>query len=256
MSTWQLRLGALALVLVALALAIPFLAGYEDYSLYRDGERVTAEIVARDVQGDQVAATLRYRERGVEQEMRVYTSAAAIKGHTVELLLHQNTGVPLLAHWLPEQFPSIWFVLASLVSLALAVLVFRIPNRAAARRARRTSAFEAIVDAAARTRNLSIAVGAMLIVFGAGFAAIPFVDSGSIGATVFIEVLAALSLGLGVMQVRRGYRLRDPRHNELLGLIEQRPHEIAWMYLHEIEVQGGGKTLAIHLWKTDGKLVL
>jgi len=133
------------------------------------------------------------------------------------------------------------------------VLVWRIPRRAARRRAARRDPLDAVIDAVARTRNHSLGGGLFLLVAAAGFAVIPLLDrEAGTGATVFIEVLAGLSLVLGVALLRRAHRLRDPRHNHLVALIVERPADLAWFYVHQLRSKGG-INYSIHLWTSDGK---
>jgi hypothetical protein len=261
-STFQIRLVAVACWLLAIALAIPFLALYEQYSMYRDGPRVTGTVTeSRDLGRGRKAVTVTYRDRDRDRDENMQRSVGAddprfATGAKVELALHDRNGQPMLASKVDDERPTFLFVLGAVAMLALGVWVWMAPGRARRRRAAFTSPLDPIVDAARRTRNMSIALAIFLGAAAPFFAIVPVFDTGATtGVIVFIEVLAAISLALAVFLALRAYRMRDPRNNDLLDLIERRPHEIAWIYVHEVRVQYAGKTLSAHIWKTNGKLV-
>jgi hypothetical protein len=261
-STFQIRLVAVACWLLAIALAIPFLALYEGYSMFRDGPRVTGTVTeSRALGRGRKAATVTYRDPERDRDETMHRSVGAddprfADGAKVELALHERNGQPMLAASVDDERPTFLLILGAIAMIPLGVWVWMAPGRARRRRAAFTSPLDPIVDAARRTRNLSIALTAFLGAAAPFFAIIPLLDpDATTGALVFIEVLAAITLALAVFMGRRAYRMRDPRHNELLDLIERRPHEIAWMYVHEVRVQYAGKTLSAHIWKTNGKLI-
>lgn len=258
MSSFQWKVLAVCAWLVALCFAIAGAAGYETYSLYRDGQRVTATV---DEVGRRFATVeYDYKDwRGEVQHQKTNVRAPDPKpspGARVDLLLHERNYSPILADHLSSELPSVWILLGFLVTVAGGIQLWRIPGRAARRRAARTSAWDAVLDAAARTRNMSTGLGIFLVVTGAAFALVPFVDrEGGTGTSVFIWVLAALTLGLGAVLLRRAIRMRDPASNEIVDLLANHPEDLAWFYVHQVTAKGiqATETLSVVLRTASGK---
>lgn len=254
MSSFQFRILAVCVWAVALCLGIAFAAGYEGYANFRDGQRAHATVteIRRQKEGAWVGFTL---QGNVETRLppasgvRVANAKGLEPGATIELLLHARNETPILASELSKERPSFLLPTGFVASIALGVYLWLQPRLAARRRAQRTSPLDALVEAAARTRNVSIGIGIFFSIAGAGLAAVPFVDSSAgLGGSIFIWVLGALSLGLGVLSFRRAIGLRDPRNNAVLDLILHRPQEIAWFYLEQVTSGAGGEALSAVIW--------
>jgi hypothetical protein len=258
MSTLQIRLLAIGCWLLAIALVIPFLAMHETYTMYRDGTRVTATVGEVREHGRGAGATLHYRvaDRDETSWVRVDRDDPRFApGATVELRLRGSRGVPMLASRVDEERPSLLFLVGAAPLIPLGIWVWLAPGRARRRRAAWAGPLDPIIDAARRTRNMMIGLGVFLVAAAPFLAIVPVFDrEGTTGMIVTLEVLAALTLGLAGFVFHRAYRLRDPRHNPIVELIERRPHEIAWFYVQEIQGKyGTGKTLTVHLWTSDRK---
>ncbi|MBS1122735.1 MAG: hypothetical protein H6Q90_4963 [Deltaproteobacteria bacterium] len=252
---------AVALWLVTLACGIAFAAIYDNYTLFRDGGRATATVVKAEPprRDGTLWVTTHYRDGDRDQKWSFPVTAGdprAQLGATVELALHRNNGSAKLVSAIEAERPSWWVAVVGAAALVLGVWTWRVPRRAAVRRAARRDPLEAVVDAAALSRNLSLFAGVFMVLAGAGMAVIPWVDrDAKLGATIFLEILAALSIGFGVMALVRAYRLRNPRRNELFALIVEHPQDIAWCYVHELRSRAGAKlAYQAHVWKADGKL--
>jgi hypothetical protein len=254
MSALQIRLLAVAMWLVALVLLIPPLALYEEWTPYRDGKRVTADVVEVKARRKSFEVTASY---GGAEQATVYTRERP--GATLELVVPANRHAPILASRLDERRPSPWLlvmVAALPFTIWLGVLLWRAPTRAKRRRAARTSPLDAIVDAVRFTRNVSVGLGLFFAASAAFMAIIPlFDDEGTLGMVIAIEGLALMSIALAVWCFRRALRLGDPRRNEVMDLIERRPQELAWFYVEETRAQLGQRGYSLHLWKTDGKQI-
>jgi hypothetical protein len=259
MSTWQLRLLAVACWLVAIALTIPFLALYETYSLYRDGDRVTATVEKLEPRRSTAIATLRYQVGGRDDSawLRVgLNDPAYAVGAKVDLALHANNGHAILASKVEDEKPT-WLLLAGAAPMiALGVWIWLAPRRARKRRAGWKDALDPIVDGITRSRNMMIGLVGFLVLAGPAIAIVPsFDEEATAGALWALRGLGAVSLALAVFLAFHAYKLRDPRKNHIVELLTQRPHEIAWFYVEEVRVRYGGKTRTVRLWKTDGKQV-
>jgi hypothetical protein len=253
-STFQVRALAICCWLITLCVGIFGAASYSDYAVYRDGPRVQAIVTGVDRAG----ATLTYDFRGRPRTVHV-RDPELHPGAQVELRLHEVNGSARRASEVSVPVGSTAIVILGVLgSLALGVVLWRKPTLAARRRAARTGPFEAVIEAAARTRNLSLGLGIFFVAAAGFLGIIPVFDrEAKTGATIAIEVVAAVSLALAGFVLARAYRLRDPRRNEIVELVDQHPHEIAWFYVHRVVTNGiqASETLSIHLWKTDGKLV-
>lgn len=251
MSSQHFRALAVAAWLLAICFLLPTAAAYEDYTLFRDGTRVHATVVEAQVRGQRhVAATLRWDDT----DWRVYTSGTPSQfavGRTVDVLLHDNNREPILARDLDEQLPSPWLVVAALASIGVGVFLWRVPSRAAARRARRIDAMEAIVEAAARTRNTCLGYGLGLAPAAALVAILPRLSSAGPGAVIFLELLAAVTLACAAYLLVRAWRLRDPRSNPIVELVLARPQDLASYEVQEVKVKGFS-TLSLRLRERDG----
>jgi hypothetical protein len=257
MSKIQFRALAVCCWLVAVCCAIATLAMYETYTMFRDGPRVTATVV--EVRGGNTLE-IEYVAPGEDEPTTSWVKAGEklAAGARVDVHLHDRNYQPILASRLSTERPSLLLPLGFVLAVVLGILLWVAPRRAAARRAARTSPLDAIVDAAARTRNVSLGTGIFMVLAGAGMAVVPFFDTeSSIGLSVGVWVIAALSVGFGAFVLRRAYLLRDPRNNEIVDLIERRPQEIAWYYVTEITTNNikASATLVLEIWLTTGKLV-
>jgi hypothetical protein len=254
MSALQIRVLAIAMWLLALVLVIPPLARYEEWTPYRDGKHVAAEVVEMKPYGkSKWRVTVQY---GGERDT-VYTRAQP--GATLDIVVPANHNPPIVASRLAERRPSPWLI-AMLAGVPfviwLGVLVWRAPKRAARRRAARTRPLDAVVDAVRFTRNASIGLG-IFFVASAGFIAIVsfFDPEATTGMIVALLLLALSSLGLAVFFFRRAIQLADPRRNDVLDLIERRPQELAWFYVQEVKARLGQRGYVLFLNKTNGKRV-
>jgi hypothetical protein len=253
MSALQIRLLAVGLWLLALVFLIPPLALYDEWTPYRDGARVTADVVKVEPLRKSFMVTVQYgSEHG-----RLYTKQAP--GATLDIVVPTDRNGPILASRLGEKRPSPWLVLMLAgvpFMLWLGVVAWRAPTRAKRRRALRTHPLDAIVDAVRFTRNVSIGLGLFFVASAVFMAIIPLFDrEATPWMVIAIYVLAVASIGMAVWCFRRAVRLGDPRRNFVLDLIERRPRELAWFYVQEISAQLGQKGYALHLWKTDGKQI-
>jgi hypothetical protein len=256
-STLQFRIFAACLWAVALCFGIALAAGYETYGYFRDGARARATVTEIRPQSDWTWLGITLADdvetrRPPPKGLRVEDAKGLEPGDTIELLLHERNEQPILASELSKERPSFLLIVGLLGSIALGVYLWMQPTLAARRRAQRKSPLDALVEAAARTRNVSIGVGIFFVVAAAGFVVVPFFDrSAGLGGSIFIWVLGAVSAGLGFYSLRRAIALRDPRNNAVLDLILRRPHEIAWFYLEQVTSDGGGEALSAVIWTAD-----
>jgi hypothetical protein len=258
MSSFQWKALAVCAWLVALCFGIAGAAGYETYTLYRDGQRVSATV--DKVAPPWLSVEYDYRDwRGdvQHQKSRLRVADAGVApGARIALLLHRNNYEPIVAGDLSSELPSPWIVLGFLVSIAGGVPLWRVPRRHARRRAARTSAWDAVIEAAARTRNMSTGLGIFMLVAGVAFALVPLADPGSgVTAEVVIWVLAVVTLGLGGFLLRRAIRMRDPASNEVVDLLANHPRELAWFYVHQVTTEGirASEALSVVLRTAAGK---
>ena len=259
MTTWQLRLLAVGCWLVAIALTIPFLALYETYSLYRDGDRVTATVDRLEPRRTSAIAYLKYQVDGRDDEtwLRVAQGDPAYApGARVELALHQNNGHAILASAVDDEKPT-WLLLAGAIPmLPLGIWIWLAPRRARKRRAGWRDALDPIVDGITRSRNMAIGLVGFLLLAGPAIAIVPSFDKeATAGALWGLRGLGAVCIALAGFVAFQAWKLRDPRKNHIIDLLTQRPHEIAWFYVEEVQVRYGGKTRTVRIWKTDGKQV-
>jgi hypothetical protein len=257
MSKFQFRALAVCYWLVALCFGIAGAAALETYFLFRGGPRVEATVTRVEPRPSHWPVTVSYVLDGKPQETELNLTGVA-PGDVLTLALHENNHEEILERDLGSKLPSIWVIVGLVLSIALGVFLWRLPTRQAKRRAKRTSVREVLVDAAARTRNMSIGLGIFLVLTGALFAIVPYFDrEGGVGAVIFIELLAALTVGLGGMLLVRAYRLRDPSNNPILDLIERRPDEIAWFHVLQVTSEGiqATESLNVQIWQSNGKVV-
>ncbi|MFO0553302.1 MAG: hypothetical protein U0271_33270 [Polyangiaceae bacterium] len=258
MSKFQFRVLAFCVWLVALCFGIATLALWETYSMFRDGPRVRATVTEVRATRDKdpwVKATLERDGKPETISLRTPGLKPAV-GDTLELALHERNGEPRLASAIGEERPSIGLVLGFALSIALGVWLWIQPTRAERRRRMRTSVLDALVDAAARTRNVAAGVGVFMVLAAAAFAIVPFFDrSAGLGGSIFLWVLAAITLAVGLLGLRRAIALRDPKNNELLDLILNRPEEIAWVYVLRVTSEGidASESLSAQICGADGK---
>ena len=256
MSKFHFRLLAIGAWLVAVCCAIATLALYEGYTMYRDGPRVTAHVVEARGGKLQIEYTAPRDDRPRTSWVDADEPLAA--GTRVDVHLHDRNHHPMLASRIASERPSVFLPIGFVLAVALGVMLWLAPRRAARRRAARTSPLDAIVDAAARTRNTSLGTGLFIVLAGAGMALVPFFDTESgDNLRIAVLVIAALSVGFGAFLLRRAYQLRDPRNNEIVDLVERRPHEIAWYYVTEITTNNirAAASLVLEIWLTNGKSV-
>jgi hypothetical protein len=251
MSTAQFRLLAVCCWLAALCLAIFAAVTISDYCEFQFGDRATAKVVRIDGR----YAVLGYDDQGRHEELNVRAAGRHV-GDTVTLLVQSANRQVRTQE--TNRFPAIAtgvLALALGLTIWLGVWLWRRPIVAARRRATRTGPLDSIVDAVARTRNLSFGLGAFLVAAAGFFVLIMVSDpeaKAKTGLLVGCGALTAVTLGAGVLILRRGYLLRDPRRNPIMELIEDRPHEIGWIYVHRV-VNRGIETLSIHMWNRAGK---
>jgi hypothetical protein len=259
MSTWQLRLLAVGCWLLAIALAIPFLAMYETYSLYRDGDRVTATVESLEPRRASAIATLSYQVDGRADStwLRVAPGDPAYApGARVELVLHRNNGHAILASKVDDEKPSWLFLAGAIPMLPLGIWIWLAPRRARRRRAGWKDALDPIVDGITRSRNMAIGLVGFLLLAGPLIAIVPSFDAEATAGTLWaLRGLGAVCVALAGYLALQAYKLRDPRKNHIVDLLTERPHDIAWFYVEEVQVRYGGKTRTVRLWKTDGKQV-
>ena len=251
MSTAQFRLLAVASWLVSLCLALFLAVAVSDYTQYRFGDRATAKVTR--IEGR--SAVLEYDDQGRHSELHVAAAGRHV-GDSVPLLVQSaNRSVRTEER---NAFPVIATGLLGLavgLSIWLGVWLWRRPIVAARRRATRMGPLDSVVDAIARTRNLSFGLGGFLVAAAGFFVLIMFSDpeaKTNTGLLVGMAVLVATTLASAVLVLRRGFQLRDPRHNPITDLIENRPQDIAWIYIHRV-VTRGIETLSIHMWNVQGK---
>ena len=251
MSTAQFRLLAACSWLAALCLAIFLAVAITDYTQFQFGDRATAKVVR--IEGRR--AVLAYDDQGRHEELNVKAAGRHV-GDTVTLLVQSANRQVRTQE--TNTFPVIAtgvLALALGLTIWLGVWLWRRPIVAARRRAGRTGPLDSIVDAVARTRNLSYGLGGFLVAAAGFFILILFADPEAktqTGMAVGIGVLTAVTLGFGILVLRRGYQLRDPRRNPIIELIEERPQDIGWIYVHRV-VNRGIETLSIHMWNRAGK---
>jgi hypothetical protein len=173
MSTTQFRLLAACCWLAALCIAIFMAATFTDYLAFRTGDRAKATVTRIDGR----SAVLAYEGHGTQE---LYVSAKGRHVGDTEMLLvnpvnHQarteaTNAFPIVATGL------VLFGLAA--TIGLGVWLWRRPILAARRRATRTGPLDAVVDAVARTRNLSFGLGGFLVAAAAFFVVIMVADAG------------------------------------------------------------------------------
>jgi hypothetical protein len=254
MSKLQIRLVAIAMWLVALVLVIPPLALYEEWTPYRDGKRLTAQVIEVKPYGKKkhmVAVQIDGKRDTVYTRQR--------PGATLDVIVPANHNGPIDAARLDERRPSLWLI-AMLAGVPfviwLGVMLWRAPTRAARRRTARTQPLDAVVDAVRFTRNVSIGLGIFFVACAGFIAIVPWFDrEATTGMLVALELLALTSIVLAVFYFRRAIQLGDVRRNDVLDLIERRPRELAWFYVHEVKAQLGQRGYALILNKTNGKRV-
>jgi hypothetical protein len=263
MNKLQFRLLAVCAWLGALACGIAYLGMREAYVNLADGTRVTATVVKVEVHDDWYRADLEYidpvgrygKEKGGREEFYdTGTGTPPAVGATMPIVLDERAAFPHHVSEIEEERPSIFLPLGAVACLGLGVWLWLAPRRAAKVRAARTGPMDVVYESLARTRNVSYGLAVFLVLAGGFMVLVAFADpDAKVGVMAFILVLAALCLGLAGFSLRQGYRLRDPRHNHVVDLLERRTHDLAWFHIREVRSRGVSVE-DVMLWGANGKL--
>ena len=111
-----------------------------------------------------------------------------------------------------------------------------------------------VVDGVHGARNVGIGMALFFVLCAIFFlVAAAMDDTATSGERIGIYVLTAVTLAVAAVGVRTAYRLRDPRQSPIVALIEQRPSDIAWIYVREVVGKMNTRVSDAMIWKTDGK---
>jgi hypothetical protein len=254
MTRWQIRLLAAGLWLGAIAFGIAFAGLYSEYTDLRDARPVDATVASVAPYSKQhVAVELRYDGTRSYKFWPKIAEAPAV-GSTVPLLVSRTKVAR--ASELASAKPSLLLVGGAIACALLGGLVWWMSGLDAKRRAARREPIDVVIDAARRTRNVRTAAAAIFVACAPLFALLPSLDTqANRGEAIAMYVLAALSAVVAVTTAAMAYRLRDPRRNFVVELIEQRPSEIAWFYLRSYRGRYGAKAQEVAICTTAGKRV-
>jgi hypothetical protein len=250
------KLSNLPFVLIAIlyglsagAFGIAYAGLYSDYASLRDGEHVTGTVTHVEPHRTYDAVQIAYGNRHLTAYPRTGEGAALPVGAQVELLA-STTGV-IRASQLESKCPSLGFLVAAVLGLLGTIAAIVAHRRLRFRGAPQRQPLDIVVEGIARTRNVRLAGVFLFVPIAIGFAIVPLLDpETTLAEGLGMAGLAALSLGIAAWLGAIAYRLRDPRKNPIVELIEHHPADIAWTYIRE-QRSRGITVLTAMIWKAD-----
>jgi hypothetical protein len=255
---------AFTCLLMASVFTIYYLGTKEGTDAFMEGTPIKATIV-KIKKGRRPGVMVSYVDKGktVEawSELADELDLSSLKpGKVVSALRHRRSPSRVaIKRAVIAAEPSPLLFLGTAGFLALGVYVLFLPKIRAARRAKRTSGLDVIVDALSRTRTTSLVIGGGIAAFGASMiwlGASGADRTASAGTNIGVGVFGGFTVLVGLFILRMAWQLRSIRGSWIMEVIERRPGEIAWIYQHvvrSVAAPDASATYNVHMWFADGK---